>query len=89
MFLPYGRGQMIKKTGHIMKEYLKKHYAFGERNYEILFINEDVNPKNVKEDIETKISKAKEDGKRGIILLSGKKIALGISLKDVDVVLLT
>jgi hypothetical protein len=89
MFLPYGTGQKIKKTGHIMKEYLKKHYAFGERNYEILFINEDVNPKNVKEDIETKISKAKEDGKRGIILLSGKKIALGISLKDVDVVLLT
>jgi Superfamily II DNA/RNA helicase required for DNA uptake (late competence protein) len=87
MFLPFGMAQKIEETGLVLKKYLEQNDLFHNK-YDIVFINDDVKSKDPKRDIERLIDMAKKNGKRGIVLLSGNRLSVGISLRDIDVVCL-
>ena len=56
-------------------------------DYEILKINSDTTS-NPKQSIENARNKARIDGKKGVLVLSGKQCSLGVSINNCDIVLL-
>ena len=87
-FLPFGINMMINKVSEHLKDRMEKNRIL--RNYEIKIVNskKDYKLKYIKEEIKNWESKAKEEGKDGLILLAGNQLTLGITLPFVDVVFL-
>ena len=87
-FLPFGINMMINKVSEHLKDRMEKNRIL--RNYEIKIVNskKDYKLKDIKEEIKNWESKAKEEGKDGLILLAGNQLTLGITLPFVDVVFL-
>ena len=87
-FLSYGFGMPIEKVSEHLKDRMLKNSVL--KNYEIKIVNSKKNyhVKNIKIKIENWESKAKEDGKYGLILLAGNQLTLGITLPFVDIVFL-
>jgi hypothetical protein len=75
----------INKTSIATKNLLEKHKVIPE--YIIVNINceETTNPKKT---IETARNRARSEGKKGVLVLSGRQCSLGVSINNCDIVLL-
>ena len=85
-FLPY----FIDNHVHDIATELKNSYILKNpilKDYEVV-ITKDVISKNLKDELDRKADIAKRKGKKGIILLTAKQCALGVSLKFIDIVCL-
>ncbi len=86
-FLHYGSGMPIDIISNKLKERMEKNYFFN-KYYSILIVNsKSKNSKDIKKLIEEEEIKAKGQ-KKNLIILAGNKLTLGITLKNVDLVLL-
>jgi len=89
-FIPFGgEHTKIKKVSSLLQRKLSQHSEIGR--YEILSLytkSAEDNNKRIKEYIKEKEIEAKASGKRGLIILSGEKLKVGVSLKCVDIVFL-
>jgi site-specific DNA-methyltransferase (adenine-specific) len=85
-FLPFGINNKIINGCRNLKKIMEEENTILKQ-YEIICIN-DVKKKNIANYLIDEEKKAKEDGKHGIIILCGKKGALGISLPFVNIVCL-
>ena len=85
-FLPVytdkGKGYLSKLSKATIK-LLKKHKVC--KDYDIISINDDGKGKK---DIENARNKARNSGKKGVLVLSGTKCGLGVSIENCDIVLL-
>lgn len=89
-FIPFGgQNTRINDVSKLLKELLNKHSEF--KKYHILSLYDedaDKNKNNLKGYIKTQELLAKNSGKKGLIILSGEKLRVGVSLKCVDIVFL-
>jgi hypothetical protein len=89
-FIPFGKTDAtIKKVSAALKKKLELHQEF--KKYDILSLYDDDVKKST--DIKQTIKKAEKDAKqknkkKGLIILSGSKLNVGVSLKCVDIVFL-
>ena len=84
-FLPHGKSETrIKYVAENLKKLMKKHRIF--KKYEILTTLDD--EFDGKSYIKSREQKAFQENKDGLIILSGKKLSLGISLPCVDAVIM-
>jgi hypothetical protein len=81
-FLPQNN---INKISKATKKLLKKHKVIPE--YKIICINSKTT-NNPKQSIEDARVKARNSGKKGVLVLSGKQCSLGVSIDNCDIVLL-
>ena len=82
VFTDRGKGN-LKKISDATKKLLEKHKVLPD--YDIISINEDGKGK---EDIENARIRAKNFGKKGVLVLSGTKCGLGVSIDNCDIVVL-
>ena len=87
-FLPFGQDMLIDKVSECLKERMLKNRVLIK--YDILIVNSktDYNSKDIKTEIKNRESRAKEEGKNGLIILAGNQLTLGITLPFVDIVIL-
>lgn len=89
-FIPFGgKNTKINNVSNLLKRKLSQHPELGR--YEVLSLYDDAaedNNKRIKEYIKEKEIEAKSIGKNGLIILSGEKLKVGVSLKCVDIVFL-
>jgi len=87
-FLPYGIGMPIEKVSNHIKDRMLKNSML--QRYEIKIVNskKGYKVKDIKVEIKNWESKAKKDGKDGLILLAGDQLTLGITLDFVDILFL-
>ena len=87
-FLPFGVNMTIASVSEHLKDRMLKNSTL--KNYEIKIVNskKEYKLKDLKAEIKNWETKAKEDGKDGLILLAGNQLTLGITLPFVDVVFL-
>ena len=86
-FLPFGIGLKIDDLSKNLKELMLNIEEF--HNYEIMIINSKIKEiKNLKNHISNNEINAKNNGKKGLILLAGNQCSLGITLPLVDIVFL-
>ena len=81
-FLPQNSIDSISKA---TIKLLESHNIIPE--YEIISINSKITT-NPKQNIENARQKAKNDGKKGVLVLSGKQCSLGVSIHNCDIVIL-
>lgn len=81
-FLPQNNIDDISKT---TKKLLEKYNVIPE--YEIDFINSNITNDPIKI-IENARDKAKNGGKKGVLILSGRQCSLGVSIKNCNIVIL-
>jgi hypothetical protein len=86
-FIPYGKRTPIEIMSRLLKDKLNNHPGFKDKYY-ILSLNDDLESDGISEYIKSKEIEAKKSGKKGMIILSGQKLQVGISLKCVDIVIL-
>jgi hypothetical protein len=85
-FLPY----FIDNHIYDIAKELRDSYILKDpilKDYEVV-ITKEIKGKNLKDDLDRKAEIAKRQGKKGIILLTAKQCALGVSLKFIDIVCL-
>jgi hypothetical protein len=87
-FLPYGQGMNIDKVSTCLKTRME-HHKIIKKYYDIMIVNSkrEYRTRNLKAEIEKREKKAKENN-RGLIILAGNQLVLGISLPMVDTVVL-
>lgn len=87
-FLPYGVNMKIDSVSEHIKDRMTKNNIL--KRYEIRIVNskKGYSVKDIKEEIKEWESKAKMEGKDGLILLAGNQLTLGITLPFVDIVFL-
>ena len=86
-FLPFGIGLKINDLSNNLKVLMNKFEEF--QNYEIMIINSKIKEiKNLKNHISNTEINAKNNHKKGLILLAGNQCSLGITLPLVDIVFL-
>jgi hypothetical protein len=88
-FIPFGgKHTKIKDVSKLLKRKLGYHGGF--KDYDILSLyDEDLeDSKDIKQTIKSAEKVAKNNNKKGLIILSGSKLNVGISLKCVDMVFL-
>jgi len=88
-FLPITINSNINKLSIALKDIMNKHNVL--QNYEILIINslnKDIDEQDIKKYIVNKRNNALENGKKGIIILAGNQLTLGISLPFIDCIFL-
>lgn len=87
-FLPFGKGRSIVD----ISEYLRGRMILDSvlKEFEIVILNssQEYEQKNVKNFVENNEIRAKKNGKRGLIVLLGMQLSMGITLPNVDVVFL-
>jgi hypothetical protein len=88
-FIPFGQNTIVETVSALLQRKLSEHPELGK--YKILSLYDDaakVNNDRLKEYIKEKEIEAKSSGKKGLIILSGQKLKVGVSLKCVDIVFL-
>ena len=86
-FLPFGIGLKIDDLSKNLKILMNTFDEFQE--YEIMIINSKIKEiKNLKNHIQKTETQAKQNNKKGLILLAGNQCSLGITLPLVDIVFL-
>jgi hypothetical protein len=88
-FLPCGiKGMGIYDISETLRKFIIKKHLLDD--FEIVCMNSETNTdgKNPNKIIEEAEAKAKINGKSGVLVLTGKKCSLGITIKNCDIVLL-
>ena len=87
-FLPFGRGQEIDKVSKCLKKHMELDIEL--KKFSIFIINSKTEYKvsDLKGEIKKQEEIAKDEGKSGLILLSGNQCSLGITLNLCDIVFL-
>ncbi len=86
-YLPCGRiGQSIANISKCLKQSMKTDQIL--KDFAVLIVNGEENISDVKAEIAKQEIIAKEDGYRGLIILAGQMLKLGITLNQCDVVML-
>jgi hypothetical protein len=87
-FLPYGQGMNIDKVSTCLKTRME-HHKIIKKYYDIMIVNSkrEYRARHLKAEIEKREKNAKENN-RGLIILAGNQLVLGISLPMVDTVVL-
>jgi len=87
-FLPHGKGMNIENVSRCTKEIMLQNSYL--KHYEIMILNgkEKYSYTNLKLFIRDKEHQAMDDGKNGLIVLLGEMCVLGITLPNVDIIVM-
>lgn len=85
-FLPYGPNLPIDHISLCLKERMEQNQVLNK--YQIYIANSKHNIKNIKNDIKEEEENAKRKGKKGLIILLGSQLSLGVTLPYADIVFL-